>query len=77
MKKNDYFEIGDIVNTHSGEQGIVIEIIDDFWVVILQCDGHAERTTINDIWEANTDVNGKCELNAFFMKIFGYSSIYS
>lgn len=76
MKKNKYFEIGDIVDTHSGEQGIVIEILDDFWVNILQCDGHIERVTVNDIWKTETKVNGKAELNILFLKIFGYSGVY-
>ena len=76
MKKNKYFEIGDIVDMHCGEQGIVIEVIDDDWVLLLQCDGHVEKSLVGDIWKSNTEVDGKAELDSFFTKIFGYSSVY-
>lgn len=76
MKKNAYFEIGDIVDMHCGEQGIVVEIIDADWIVVLQCDGHTEKVLINDIWKTDTTVDGKAELTAFFLKVFGYSGVY-
>lgn len=76
MKKNKYVEIGDIVDMHCGEQGIVIEVIDDDWVLLLQCDGHVEKSHVGDIWKSNIEVDGKAELDSFFTKIFGYSSVY-
>lgn len=76
MKRNKYFEIGDIVNMYCGEEGIVISFIDNVWVLLLQCDGNVEKTSIHDIWKRDTDVDGKAELDAFFKKIFGYSCVY-
>lgn len=71
----DYFKVGDIVDMHCGEQGIVVEILDDDWVNLLQCDGHVDRAYISDIWPAETKQNGKEALHEFFMKTLGYSSI--
>lgn len=76
MGMKHFFEIGDLVDTHSGEQGIVVEILDDTWVNILQCNGHVEKTTINDIWKSDTEVDGKAALHNLFMNVFGYSSVY-
>ena len=59
-----------------GEEGIVVSIIDNVWVLLLQCDGNVEKTSIHDIWKKDTDVDGKAELDAFFKKIFGYSCVY-
>ena len=33
MKETDYFKVGDIVSMHCGEQGIVLEILDDDLVI--------------------------------------------
>ena len=76
MKKNQYFEIGDIVDMHCGEQGIVVEILDNTWVLLLQCNGHIEKAHVNDIWFTDSvEQNGKKALHEFFMKTVGYSSI--
>ena len=77
VKKNEYFEVGDIVNMHCGEQGIVLEILDDEWVYLLQCSGHVEKAYMNDIWKTDfVAQSGKEALHEFFMKTLGYSAIY-
>lgn len=76
MKKTDYFKVGDIVNMHCGEQGIVLEILDDDHVYLLQCNGHVEKYYAYDIWHSNNEQNGKKALHELFMKTFGYSGMY-
>lgn len=77
MKKNDYFEVGDVVNMHCGEQGVVVEILDDTWVLLIQCDGHIDKHHVNDIWTVEpAKQSGKEALHEFFMKTLGYSSVY-
>ena len=62
---------------HCGEQGIVVEILDDTWVLLIQCNGHIDKTSVNDIWLATSaKQNGKEALHEFFIKTLGYSSIY-
>ena len=77
MKKNDYFEVGDVVDMHCGEQGIVVEVLDDTWVLLIQCNGHIDKSHINDIWQSDSaKQNGKEALHELFMKTLGYSSIF-
>lgn len=75
--ETDYFEVGDIVDMHCGEQGIVVEILDNEWVYLLQCNGHIEKAYAYDIWPSERKChNGKEALHELFMKTFGYSGIY-
>lgn len=76
MKETDYFKVGDIVSMHCGEQGIVLEILDDDYVYLLQCDGHVEKYCVYDMWHSKNEQNGKEALHELFMKTFGYSGIY-
>ena len=77
MKKNEYFEVGDVVNMHCGEQGIVVEALDDTWVVLIQSDGHVEKAHVNDIWPCKpVEQDGKTALHEVVMKTLGSSSIF-
>lgn len=76
MAMTDCFAVGDIVDMHCGEQGIVVEILDDTWVYLLQCNGHIEKAHANDIWPASCEQNGKEALHELFMATFGYSGMY-
>lgn len=69
------FSVGDIVDMHCGEQGIVVEILDDTWVHLLQCNGHIDKAHIGDIWLSDKEQNGRAALHELFMKTFGYSSL--
>ena len=61
---------------HCGEQGIVLEILDEHWLYLLQCNGHVEKYYANDVWHSGNEQNGKEALHELFMKTFGYSGIY-
>ena len=75
-KSASCIKVGTIVDMHCGEQGIVVEILDDEWVYLLQCTGHIDKALITDIWPAGTEQSGKEALHELFMKTFGYSGIY-
>lgn len=72
----EQFNVGDIVDMHCGEQGIVVEKLDDTYIYLLQCNAHIEKVHINDIWRSDGKQNGKAALHELFLKTFGYSSVY-